>query len=493
MLTPVPGLTLAGKYRIVRALGEGGMGAVFEAEHVLSLKRAAIKWLHPRVRERERAQTRLLQEARATARIRHRNVVQLYDVMVEEGAIFLVMELLQGELLSQRVAREPLHLFQLVRLLLPAMEGVMAAHDAGVIHRDIKPENIYLTRAPGESDPTPKIIDFGISKTFDDRAGNATRSGMALGTPRYAAYEQLRNARDIDGRVDVYAFGVILYEALAGRAPYTASTFAEQAVHFVTTAPPPPRLLRPTVPEALDTLVMRAIARDRDQRTATVAELAAALRPFAEPASYAFPLPVLRKGEHPLPEGGAARSVSTQPYAELAIAASDQPASGAIAPASSSLPPAPQPRRRSALARGLLASLLLSVTALALRSSGRESDVTVTARAPAQPLLATPTELAERAPLGSQPYDDDASPRVDASIEAPQAALPAEPTQAREHRRRLPRAAREQGVERAMPVLTDAPAVPPPLAPTEGSPPREPASEIVGSPARAGRVQRDEF
>jgi serine/threonine protein kinase len=306
---PASGEILGGKYRLIRALGEGGMGTVFEAENLVTLRRAAVKWLHPRFAPNALAQQRMLREARATSRIRHRNVVDLYDVVLEQDAVVLVMELLTGEVLSDRLEREATSLLQLVRWLIPAMEGVAAAHAVDVIHRDIKPANIFLARMGG--DIVPKVIDFGISKVLEIDASRLTHSGVAMGTPRYMSFEQLRCDPSLDERSDVYAFGVILYEALVGRAPYEGSSFGEQAVAFITRDPALPKVLRAELPEALSSLVFRAISRDRAQRQASMLELVEALRPFADERSWPEPL-LVWEGPAALPEGAALGMCSTQ-------------------------------------------------------------------------------------------------------------------------------------------------------------------------------------
>jgi eukaryotic-like serine/threonine-protein kinase len=291
VLTPEPGTIVGGKYRMLHALGEGGMGTVYAAENLLTLKRAAIKWLHPRLIAVQEASQRLLHEARATARIRHRNVVDIYDVVLEGESVFLVMELLLGEQLSTFLAREQLAVHEVIALLLPAMRGVAAAHAVGVVHRDIKPDNIFLAREAGSGELAPKVIDFGISRIFEADGTRLTRSGMTMGTPRYVSYEQLRGLRDVDARCDVYAFGVMLYESVVGSPPYEASTFGEQAISFVTTVPRAPRELRPELPEPLDALIRSAIAKEREGRPASMGDLIAALEPFAHAAAYGAPLP----------------------------------------------------------------------------------------------------------------------------------------------------------------------------------------------------------
>ena len=318
MPKPTLGSTVGGKYKLLRALGEGGMGTVYEVEHVLTHKRAAIKWVHPQTGSSDSAHDRLLHEARATSRIHHRNVVDVYDVLREDDAVCLVMQLLVGEPLSELIARGPMPFTDFIALLLPAMRGVAAAHAAGVIHRDIKPDNIFLTKEPGQPEVVPKVIDFGISKVFDAASPNQlTRSGITMGTPKYVSYEQLLGARDVDGRADVYAFGVMLYEALTGEPPYRAGTFGEQAVAFAMSVPARPSVLRPQIPAALDVVVYRAIAKERDQRIGSVEALITELEPFLHARSYPEPIQAFvetrarRLSGAPLPHDTTAPAVAT--------------------------------------------------------------------------------------------------------------------------------------------------------------------------------------
>jgi serine/threonine protein kinase len=303
-------MVLANRYRVVRQIGQGGMGLVLEAEHTLSGKRVAIKWLHPKMANEPDAEQRFLREARAAARVRHPNVVDVYDVLQHDGAVFLVMELLEGESLQQVLERGRLPLPELIALLIEAMRGVSAAHQHGVVHRDIKPENIFLTRMPDGGTPCPKLLDFGISKLTEHADGSdnlkLTQTGEALGTPMYMSYEQLQGARDIDGRADVYAFAVILYEALTGQPPYVADTFSQLLLMIATQEPPAPKQLRPELPSELDAVVRRAMAKDRQKRTPSLAALIAQLRPFASEAAFraqmtaqTAPTPAIRAPSEP--------------------------------------------------------------------------------------------------------------------------------------------------------------------------------------------------
>jgi serine/threonine protein kinase len=282
---PQPGSVLAERYRLDQVIGEGGMGIVYEAQNTLTEKRVAIKWLHSSIASNPEASKRLVREAKATCRVRHPNVVDVYDVVHEGDAIFLVMELLEGERLEELLKRGGMPLHQLVALLLPAMRGVAEAHRLKVIHRDIHPANIFLARQPNAA-PMPKVLDFGISKMGGDDTPSLTRSGTTMGRPLYMSYEQLCSASDVDARTDVYSFGVILYEALTGQPPYEADSFAELAVMIATAEPIPPKQLQPDIPTSLEQVILWAMERDRDDRIDSMDTFIRELEPFA--AEHAF-------------------------------------------------------------------------------------------------------------------------------------------------------------------------------------------------------------
>jgi eukaryotic-like serine/threonine-protein kinase len=274
---PEPGTTIGGKFRVVRLIGQGGMGAVLEAENTLTGKRVAIKWMNPLASTEP--VDRFLQEARAASRVRHPNVVDVYDFVQEDDRFLIVMELLEGEPLTALLERGGMPLHELVGLLLDAMRGVAAAHAQGVIHRDIKPDNVFLERQPDRSQAVPKVIDFGVSKLVGEGL-SLTRSGATLGTPLYMSFEQLRGARDVDARADVYSFGVILYEAMTGQPPFHADTLTELVVKITTTEPLRAKILRPDLPTSLDHLIHWAMAIDREQRLPTMHDLIRELEPY---------------------------------------------------------------------------------------------------------------------------------------------------------------------------------------------------------------------
>jgi serine/threonine protein kinase len=288
---PRVGDVVAGKYRIEEVIGEGGMGAVFAATHALTSKRVALKWMLPELAADQGAVQRFMREAQAAGRIDHPNVVDVYDVGEHEGSIFLVMEYLQGETLTAAFRRGGLDARQVIQLLLPAMRGVSAAHAMGVVHRDLKPDNIFLSRGADGSYREPKVLDFGISKVSsigDSQQINPrlTRTGAVMGTPYYMSPEQIRGSAEVDQRTDVYAFGVILYEALTGHVPFDADAYSALILEIATGTPKRPRDLKPELPTKLEDVVLKAMAREPDQRFPTVEKLARALEPFAEGATF---------------------------------------------------------------------------------------------------------------------------------------------------------------------------------------------------------------
>jgi eukaryotic-like serine/threonine-protein kinase len=299
-----------GKYRVVRKLGEGGMGAVFEAEQALTGKRVALKWMQPGGGAGGELAARFLQEAKAAARVHHPNVVDVYDFGRAGDAAYLVMEYLEGETLGAALARGGLSYGQVIALLLPVLRATASAHKQGVVHRDIKPDNIFLALHEGGIEP--KLLDFGISKVAarDGSQSSLTRTGTTMGTPRYMSFEQLAGEKDIDGRADVYAFGVILYEVLTGRPPFEAETFSALVVKMATSAPAPVASLRGDVPPALADVVRWAMERDRDARCPSIEALIGALEPFADTRAEPGSPTVATGPGRSIPAGaGAAREV----------------------------------------------------------------------------------------------------------------------------------------------------------------------------------------
>ena len=271
------GQTLDGKYRLDALLGEGGMGTVYRATHLLIDRPVAVKVLRPRFVGDDAAQHRFRREARAAGRLRHPNAVAVTDFGdTPEGYVYIVMELLEGRTLRELIADEgPLPAALAVRLMGQAAEAVAAAHEAGVIHRDLKPGNIFVMGGDNVR-PAVKVLDFGIAKLAaesaeDSDAKNLTQTGVMIGTPRYMSPEQCDGDR-LTPASDVYSLGVILYEMLTGVPPFNGPTPLAVALQHSSKPPRPPRELVPTIPAELERVVLHALAKSPGERPGDAGE-----------------------------------------------------------------------------------------------------------------------------------------------------------------------------------------------------------------------------
>jgi serine/threonine protein kinase len=283
---PLPrlGQVIGEKYRLDARLGRGGMGVVFRATHLVSHKPVALKWMLRSITDGT-AHRRLLREALAAGRIDHPNVVDIYDVGQEGVSAYLVMELLHGEALRARLDRGRLESSEAIELLLPALRGVSAAHRAGVIHRDLKPDNIFLCTDPDGTKREAKVLDFGVSAVIATSALDPTLTDSAtiLGTPAYMSPEQLVSAQETDERTDVYAFGVMLYEALTGQLPFVADSYSGLVLAVAHDSPKPPRALCPDIPRELEGVILQALSKQLEDRPQTIDALHDLLAPFGRP------------------------------------------------------------------------------------------------------------------------------------------------------------------------------------------------------------------
>ncbi len=322
------GTLVAGKLRIVRLLGSGGMGAVYEVEHELTKHRRALKLLHPEIAKNEKIVTRFLREASAAGHIGNPHIAETFDAgTLEGGEPYLVMEMLKGETLELRLERTGhIDVAELAGLVRQACTGVQAAHDAGIVHRDLKPENLFITRTgEGDGKPFVKILDFGISKFDEERTGQMgmTAEGAAMGTPYYMPPEQVKGEKEIDGRADVYALGVILYQCACGKRPFDATTLTALAVLIHEGNPVRLEERRAGLPPGFADVVRRAMAVKREDRFAHARDLSDALAPFADVAAadaFDATLPV---------DGSVPRIVVTPsmrpPAAPVDVSRSDRP------------------------------------------------------------------------------------------------------------------------------------------------------------------------
>ena len=279
---PAPGDLVAGKYRIVRAIGRGGMGVVFAATHELLHQTVALKLLLPDVAAHPDAVSRFLNEARSAARIRSEHVATVMDVgLLDGGMAYLVMEYLEGgDLEALLLQNGALSLEEVAHCMLETLEGVAQAHALGIVHRDLKPSNLFRAVRPDGS-VSIKVLDFGISKAPREDDGTATATHAMLGSPLFMSPEQVRSAKTVDARSDLWSLGVIMYRLLTGQPPFTGSNMGEVLAAILTEPHKPIAELRPDVPHAFAKIVDRCLERDRERRYANAAELAIALEPFA--------------------------------------------------------------------------------------------------------------------------------------------------------------------------------------------------------------------
>ncbi|HXI55905.1 MAG TPA: protein kinase, partial [Polyangia bacterium] len=277
----VVGSVIGGRYQVRRLSGEGGMGRVYEAEHIDIGKRVALKILHPAYSQTPDLVERLRREARAASKISHPNVVDVTDSgTTDDGAFFFVMEYIEGIELGELIFREKrLDVARALGITAQVCRALQAAHDVSVIHRDLKPENVLILPRDGQKDFV-KVLDFGIAKSpeRDDKdsqgqsARRLTHPGMTMGTPEYMAPEQAAG-KPADPRSDIYAVGGILYEMLSGNPPYDGANFMEILHKKASQSPAPLASLRPDVPPEIEALIMRTLARDPAERPQSMVEL----------------------------------------------------------------------------------------------------------------------------------------------------------------------------------------------------------------------------
>jgi serine/threonine-protein kinase len=399
---PLLGQTVGGRYRILRKIGEGGMGIVYEAEHVIIEKRVGLKVLRDDFSSRPDVVERFRQEAKSASRIGHEHIIDISDFgETPSGASFFVMELLQGhdlaEELSQKGALAPR---RTIDLALQCARALGAAHAKGIVHRDMKPENIFLvSRETGED--FIKIVDFGIAKMSDIETGGQpgrklTKTGMIFGTPEYMSPEQA-SGKKLDHRVDIYALGIIMYELLAGRVPFVGDTFMGILTQHMFEQPEPLRVLNPScnVPPELERIVYKALAKQADDRYQSMEELASDLSAAA-----------LGTGSGSFSSAPPPGTVTHHGYAPAS--GRSQPAPRVIAAASASESPAPRNTSgRAALVGGALGLLVAAGGALFLLK--RET-----------PAAAPRADAAAKSVTIATP----AAPSAPGSVPAPQPSVP---------------------------------------------------------------------
>ena len=283
---PELGDVIDGKYRLVHLLGQGGMGSVYEAEHIQIAKKIAVKFLKTELLQEAEYTQRFIREARAASATGHKSIVDIHDIgQSAEGDLYLVMELLEGESLADLLDKQPmLGVSQAAYITAHILSALAAAHEHGIVHRDIKPENTFLEYT-GQTWPEVKLLDFGASKIAEvagPQAGRLTATGIVLGTPYYMSPEQAKGLLDVDHRADLYAVGVLLYETLTGRLPFSGANYNQVMAAVLSEPFDTPRTINPSLPEELERVVLRAMMRDRSQRYQSASQMLQDLLPFVE-------------------------------------------------------------------------------------------------------------------------------------------------------------------------------------------------------------------
>ena len=400
-----PGEMLAGKYRVERVLGRGGMGVVIAARNVELDQRVAIKCIHASLAKDGIAVERFLREGRAAVQLRSEHVAKVLDVgRLQDGVPFLVLEYLEGQDLGERLSeRGALPAGDAARYLVEACEAVSEAHALGIVHRDLKPENLFLAVGLG-GESNVKVLDFGVSKRTGRGLVALTQAATVVGSPMYMAPEQLRAARDLDARCDVWALGVTLRELLTGRMPFEADSVPELTLKIAHEPPRPIEDDRPGLPPELIAIVDRCLSKDREDRYADAGELATALQAYLSVERVTRT--TLKSGSSGPPSNG--RASQHRPQA-VTLTSPDLVAS----------------RRPS---RAWRAVALVAVVGSVLAVVGMR-------RVP--PVASAPMVIAAREPIADAP----ASLRVDADAPPPAAAVVSATPPARVAPRRAPAAA----------------------------------------------------
>ncbi|MCB9588690.1 MAG: serine/threonine protein kinase [Polyangiaceae bacterium] len=490
---------LAGKYRVERVLGEGGMGVVVSAWHTELDQRVAMKFLLPELAERGDAAERFRREARAAVKIKSEHVARVVDVgTLEVGVPYMVMEFLEGHDLSEELSRRgTLDVEEAVEFVLQACEAIAEAHSVGIVHRDLKPANLFITqRADGSR--IIKVLDFGISKTLGGGMDmSLTRTAAIIGSPLYMSPEQMDSAKDVDQRTDIWSLGVILYELLAGKPPFSGNSIPQLCAALLNDTPTPLTHFRGDISEELNQAVLHCLEKSIDTRYSTVAELVSALGGFGPPGSIVSVERVQRVLGHSVvrssPGGSApvmtgARTVASGPSQSSGLLSSPNLEVIAVP-----VPPRPSSQGVDAASQGgntianwgrtgagseapkrgpwmwiggAGAALVVGVAALwAVGTSTSSAAPEPAAQAPVEAMAAAPVEPAEAQPAEAQPAAPQPAQAAEAQPEAEGAA--GEPA---------PSASAEVAAA-AKPQTTAAKPAPKPVAKPAAKPTAKPASQ----------------
>jgi serine/threonine-protein kinase len=461
-----PGDVLAGKFRIERVLGRGGMGVVVQAMHLQLDQRVALKFLLPDALIHPETLARFSREARAAAKIRSEHVARVIDVgTLDSGSPYIVMEYLEGEDLSAHLRKNgPLSTSRATGFVLQACEALAEAHAAGIVHRDLKPANLFLARYP-DGTPCVKILDFGISKISSGESGrdfDMTRTTAIMGSPFYMSPEQMKSTRSVDARADIWALGVILYELVSQRLPFDADTMPQLCALVLQEEPAPLGSFAQSGAPTFEAVVLRCLEKQPARRFQSIADLADALAPFApHEAQRSLDLVARLSGAPSAPRSGHSSNVAAPVVA------------GAVSAESATQTDFGRTARGHGGSRRLLIGVALALGGV-LGGAGwllsRPAATTAASAAPA-PSAHTPASATEReivpAPVPSAP--------TVTTVVVPSASVPAPPTTASPKPAPALVSGSRQKARRPAPEAP-APAAPAPAAPAPAAPARPPGA-----------------
>lgn len=471
-----PGQILAGKYRIDRILGRGGMGVVVQATHLALDERVALKFLLPEALENAEAVRRFEREARAAVKIKSEHVARVIDVgTLETGSPYMVMEYLSGVDLAQYLERSgPLSISEAVDYVVQAMEAIAEAHALGIVHRDLKPANLFrIVRSDGT--PSIKVLDFGISKVGTDHS--MTQTSSMMGSPYYMSPEQMVSSKTVDARTDIWSLGVILYELIAGKVPFDGDVIPE-IVAKVLQSPMPPIASRVDLPPGFERVLEKALAKERTDRYPDVAAFALALAPFVSADTRASVQRVSRVlGVVPdatLPDGVAQQDEARPAPASVTTF-------GGAAATQLDIPAGLPTKSRGPLYLGLAVALVALAGAAMFAFGSKPAPVE-------DGLVSSPSSTAP-APVAAIPASDSAKTTPDAGSPAsPASAEPQEPAAPASEEAKVPEPEPQEPERPSANPTPSAPApaaTPKPATPKPATATSRPTSSTPAAPAPA--------
>jgi serine/threonine-protein kinase len=474
----VTGAVIAGRYQLDRALGQGGMGMVWAATHLVTRKRLALKFLKGPAHLRPELRKRFLREARAASAVSHPNLLEVSDVFdLEDGTPVMVMALLEGETLGQRLKRQgALSLQETADVLMQVVSGVGTAHSAGIIHRDLKPDNVFLVNVPG-APPLVRVLDFGIAKLVEAdgiaESGLITGTGSMLGTPCYMSPEQTFGEKDVDSRADVWAVGVILYECLTGARPVEGDSVGQVVKRLLSDGIAPIEVLAPSLPPEVSGLVGRLLRRDREERPRDLHEVSRVLARYATVKPPEFGEVRAPSSQDPLPLSDRESVASAPTQAAPSGQGTENPHTVSYARSGRRTP-------RALWVPVAIAAIVVAVVMAMRTPSGTEpavhSATAVAAKPVETPVMTPPTQVGAPQPLTPAK----ANVTAPSATVAPGESEPATSAEAMAASSAKPIAGRHAVPGHAVASAAASPSTTPAVTAPPAAPPPTPASTRVG-------------